>query len=276
MGTVAILATATSAVLAQAPPPGGPRPFGGAVGGMMGGVVIGTIRQVDPARNVIQVQALGPEGGQERWITVSPQTAIMVQGSGTLAELKPNDTIVVSGMPTAITAAQIQIGELPPPPLMGMRGGAGGFPGGGPPPPPAPGGAPPARLGEGRPPGVGNLPPGGAGPRGMGMMGGAPMSRVTGTVVTTKPLVVALPGDLKVTVAAEPNTRVTKVSRATLADLKVGDMIRAFGQPNPDGNLVASQITAGVEMGPGLGGFGGGFPVPGTVVPLQPRPGTNF
>src|SRR5207245_209283 len=85
-----------------------------------------------------------------RWIAVSPDAVISIQVSGALEDLKPNDTVVVSGVPTTISAAQIQIGELPRTPFGGFGGGfpggfgGGGFPGpfGGAQPQPFPPGAP--------------------------------------------------------------------------------------------------------------------------------------
>src|SRR5438132_95362 len=82
---------------------------------------------------------------------------------GTLADLRPNDTVVVTGIPTTIAASQLQIGELPPLPFGAMMGGGGQGPGA--PPPAPPGEAAPLTL-----PTVQQT------------------SRVTGTVVSTNPL----------------------------------------------------------------------------------------
>jgi len=265
-------------------PPGGPGGFGGAMGAM----TMGTIRQIDRGKNAIQVQTFGQNGAQDLWIMVAPDAALFAQGSGNLADLKPNDTIVVSGFPTAITAAQIQVGEMPPP-FGGPRNGPAGFarPNGGPPGAPAVGGLPPVPgAAPGTPPGnnpaavPGNPPrpggfgagfgPGGFGPGGFG--GGA-MTRATGTVVSTKPLVVMMPDNVKLSVEASPNTRISKISRISVADLKVGDSVRAMGQPRDGGVIVASRLEVGFDLTPGFGGggFGGGaFGVPG--VPGVPGP----
>jgi hypothetical protein len=237
------VATLSGAALAQAPgaaapfavQPGNPGAFGGIVSGMM----MGTIRQIDRAKNAIQVQTFGPGGAQDRWIAVAPDAALLAQGSGTLADLKENDTIVVSGVPTAITAAQIQVGM--PPPFGGQRPGAFG-----------------------------------GGPGGFGAFGGGMMARATGTVVSTKPLVVMMPDNVKLNVEASPSTRISKISRVTLADLRVGDSIRAMGQPKEDGTFTASRVEVGFEAQPGFGGFGfgpGGPGVPGAPgVPPRPNP----
>jgi hypothetical protein len=102
------------------------------------------------------------------------------------------------------------------------------------------------------------------------MPGGPQMARVTGTVVTTNPLVVMLPGNLKVAVNAAPTTRVAKISRMTLAELKVGDSVRAAGRPDEMGNFAATRLDVGMELGPG-----GGFGAPGGPVPV-PRPPGQF
>jgi len=280
------MATVCGTALAQGPgvpqqfaiPPGGPGGFGGAMGAM----TMGTIRQIDRGKNAIQVQTFGQNGAQDMWIVVAPDAALFAQGSGNLADLKPNDTIVVSGFPTAITAAQIQVGEMPPP-FGGPRNGPAGFlrPNPGPPGAPALGGVPaPPGAAPGTPPGnnpaavPGNPPrPGGfGGGFGPGGFGGGAMTRATGTVVSTKPLVVMMPDNVKLSVEASPNTRISKISRVTVADLKVGDSIRAMGQPKEGGNFLASRIEVGMELTPGFGGgfgFGGGaFGVPGA----PPRP----
>jgi hypothetical protein len=261
-------------------PPGAPGGFGGAMSAM----TMGTIRQIDREKNAIQVQTFGQNGPQDTWVTVAPDAVLFAQGAGNLADLKPNDTIVVNGFPTAITAAQIQVGEMPPP-FGGPRNGPAGFvrPNAGPPGAPGLGGIPPA---PGAPPGAppGNNPaavpgnprrPGGFGagfgPGGFGGFGGPLMTRAAGTVVSTQPLVVMMPDNVKLSVEASPNTRISKISRITVADLKVGDSIRAMGQPKDGGAFVASRIEVGFDLTPGFGGFGGGaFRLPGA--PGAPRP----
>jgi hypothetical protein len=235
VGCVAALATLTGAALAQQPGRG--QGFGGRGG--FGGGVVGTIQQVDATKGTIQIQTTGPQAGS-RMVSFTAETAVFRQSQGTLADLKVNDTIQVSGMPTSINAMQLQLGEFPQAGFGGFggRGGAGGAGGGG-------GQAP------------GNAP--GAGARGVaggGPGGGPGMANVSGTIVSTSPLVVQLPGNVRVNVSADPSTRVTKTVKTTAADLKVGDTIRAVGRPDDQGNVTALQITVGVD--PNAGGFGGG------------------
>jgi RNA polymerase sigma-70 factor (ECF subfamily) len=183
--------------------------------------------------------------GEARWIVVSPETSMTRQAQGTLAELKPNDTIVVSGVPLAIAASQLQVGEIPP---MGFGGPGGGFPGG-------PGGPGPGGAAGGRGGGEGRQPEAGAG-RG-GQTGGQPMTRLTGTIVSTNPLVVMLPGNVRVSVQAASSTKVTRIVKQTLADLKAGDTVLAMGRPDENNVITAMQVLIGVNLNAGPG-FGGG------------------
>jgi hypothetical protein len=207
--------------------------------------VLGTIRQVDAAKGAIQVQSSGQQG-EARWIVLSPQTTMMRHAQGTLAELKVGESIQVSGVPTAISASQLQVGEMP---QMEFRGGfgGGGNRGG------APGGAPEGAPGQGR-----------RGPaEGQGARLQPPSPQFTGTIASTNPLVVVLPGNMRLNVTAAPTTKVVRIVKATLTDLKVGDNIRAVGQPDENGNVIAMRVEVGVDLqagaGFGPGGFGGGF-----------------
>jgi hypothetical protein len=204
-------------------------------------MVLGTIKQVDPARNAIQVQMVGQES-QLRWVIVSGESSMTRQAQGTLADLKPNDTISVQGVATSINASQLQVGEVPQLPFGGGAFG-GPRPGGG-----GPGAAP---GGQGR--------PGAAGGGIRGMLG-AGTTQVIGTIVSTNPLVVMLPGNVRVNVTADPSTRITKIVKTTLAELKPGETIRAMGRPDDNNNVVAMQVVVGVDLnavGPGFGGRGG-------------------
>jgi hypothetical protein len=242
LGVVSGLALVCSSAHAQQPQQQqqqrqqqGGRQFGG--GGFRGGApMTGIIRQVDPARNALLVQMRGGETASN-WVMLSPETRILQAKQTTLAELKPNETIMVTGVPTSITAAQIQIGEVTtPPPFGGFRGGGG------------PGGAAGGQGGRG----------GGAGRAGGGQMPGAVSSaQATGTVVTTNPLVLMLAGNVKVNVVAEPSVRVTRVMPGTITDLKVGDTVSVLGRRDDNDNLIAFQIQSGMDMGPGFGGGGG-------------------
>jgi hypothetical protein len=83
---------------------------------------------------------------------------------------------------------------------------------------------------------------------------------VIGTIVSTNPLVVMLPGNVRVNVTADPSTRITKIVKTTLAELKPGETIRAMGRPDDNNNVVAMQVVVGVDLnavGPGFGGRGG-------------------
>jgi hypothetical protein len=233
LAAIALTAITAAPTLAQGP---GGRPPGGG-GRMGGGMVMGTVRQVDRSKNRIQVAG---RDGEARWVVVSPEATMTRQTQGTLAGLRANDKIVVSGVPTAISASQLQTGEIPP---RGIGGGfPGGFPGG-----PGPGGP---RGGDGRR-------PGGGGERGGPMTGVAPLARVTGTIVSTKPLVVMLPGNIKLSVQASSSTKITKLVKQRLADVKTGDTLMAFGRPDQNNMINAMQVQIGVDLNAGPG-FGGG------------------
>jgi hypothetical protein len=281
VGIAATIAWVGGSALAQAP--GADRPLArrGNFPLMMGGVAVGAVSQIDRARNAIQVQTTGPAGNETRWVLVTPDTEIYLQRTGTLAELKPGDTIVVSGVPTSVNASQIQIGVVPPT-FAGMRGATflPGPPPGTPTPPIPPGaqGAPPAPPGgpvpsDLPPPG----PPGFAPPGGFPGPGGGMATRLMGTVVSPNPLVVMLPGNVRLNVVADATTRIARVGRATLADLKVGDTLRAFGRPDEMGNVLATRVEAGMDMAPGFGpgGFVPGFGGAAVPVPL-PQGGGQF
>jgi hypothetical protein len=112
-------------------------------------------------------------------------------------------------------------------------------------------------------------------------MPGAGNTRVNGTVLSTRPLVVRLPGNTQVTVTADPSTRVTRIIRGKLEDLKVGDTVRMMGQPDAEGNFTANRLDVGMDAMPGFGfggGFGGGFGFGGPFpTPAQaPRPPGQF
>jgi len=243
---VAALATVSGAALAQQPGRG--QGFGGRGG--FGGGVVGTIQQVDATKGTLQIQTTGPQAGS-RTVSFTPETVVYRQSQGTVADLKVNDTIQVSGVPTSINALQLQVGEMPQPAFGGFggRGGQGGAGGG-------QGGAQAA-------PGAGPGAPGGPG-------GAQAMASATGTIVSTSPLVVQLPGNVRVNVTADPATRVTKVVKSTAADIKVGDTVRVSGRPDDAGNITATQLQLGVDPNAGFGGrgFGGGNG-------FQRRPGAN-
>jgi hypothetical protein len=84
-------------------------------------------------------------------------------------------------------------------------------------------------------------------------------AQATGKVVTTNPLVVMLDGNVKVNVVAESNTRIMRILPATIADVKVGDAVRAIGQPDENGNVVAMRLEIGVDLNAGFGAGGGAF-----------------
>jgi hypothetical protein len=229
VGCVAALAMVCGSALAQQP---------GRGRGGFGGGVVGTIQQVDATKGTIQIQTTGPQAGS-RMVSFTAETAVYRQSQGTLADLKVNDTIQVSGVPTSINAMQLQIGEMPPAGFGGFGGRAGGGAGG--------------AGGGGQAPGNAQ---GGGARAGAGPGGGPGTANASGTIVSTSPLVVQLPGNIRVNVSADPSTRVTKTVKTTAADLKVGDTVRAVGRPDDQGNVTATQITVGVD--PNAGGFGGG------------------
>jgi hypothetical protein len=253
-GAGLVLAAAVTVVPARAQAPqavAAPETANGTRAMRVATLIMGTIRQVDRGKGAIEVQMLSP-GAEIKWVNISSSSQIFVQSIGTIRDLKPNDTIVVVGVPTAIRAYRLHTGQMAIPRTgtvvgnvqYGVR--------------PAP---PTAAPGVGTsPPGTGGAAPAAAVPPSSGQPGAAspmvgnpsatvlPPSTVGGIVVSTSPLVVALPGDIRLTVEAPPSALVTRMIRATIGDLKVGHTLMAAGQLDASGGLLATRVDVGVDL----------------------------
>src|SRR5690349_7685475 len=93
--------------------------------------LMGTVDYVDAAAGTITVSPRF--GGDAQTLKVREGARIMTEAAATAADLKVGDQVQVTGVPTAISASQITIGQPPRffsmPPRFG--GGAGGGPGAG-------------------------------------------------------------------------------------------------------------------------------------------------
>ena len=247
---------------APRPSRGGPRvagagaPGGGMGGGMGGGgaaPVTGTVAEVDAAGNKLQITTSnGPV-----WVSVSPETTITRRIPATAADLKVGSPVTVSGRPTAVTAASVNLGEQG-----GSLGrGGGGFGGGmgG-----APGGVPGGAMGA--PPSGGAGGPGGSGaPGGQGRSGGqARPATVSGTIASLSPLTVTTAEGTQVVVALDAEVTFTATNPVTLGDVKPGEQVMAMGQAEAGGAYLARSVrlgqpaSAGERAGGGMGGPPGG------------------
>jgi hypothetical protein len=225
-----VLAPAASA---QAPQGG----FGGGQrgGGQRGGFqrpATGTVTSVDAAAGTITITSA--RGGNSQIIQTQGTTPLVSQSAASVSDLKVGDKIEVQGVPTAITASALTIGDSP-------LGGPGGGPGG---PPPGGFGGPPPPGGPGGPP-----PPA--------------MANATGTVTSTSPLTIALSSTASLTLKLDPNAKVTKFTPVQLTSIKVGDTVTGVGTANADGTFAATSVGVNLDpsaMGRGFGGggFGGG------------------
>jgi len=227
---LALLGASTSQVNAQGFG-GGQRP------------AVGSISAIDKAGKTITVTDEGT--GDSTTVSVSATTSIITQTTITVGSLHVGDKVRVQGVPTGITADAIIEGDIPR--LGGGRGGPGG-PGGG---PGGPGGGPGG-------PGGGPGGPGGARP------GGQPANAsVQGTVKSLSPLTVSVGNGVSIVVSGSAKAKVSKISKITFSDLKIGDKVFAPGQPGDDGVVAATMIGVNLQMGGGGrfgggGGFGGG------------------
>ncbi|MCC6730563.1 MAG: hypothetical protein IT208_14610 [Chthonomonadales bacterium] len=224
-----------SAAYAQDPPGQGPigPPWGfpGQGPGRMP-FVTGAVAQIDRDNGLVAVAS--PFGGEPQVVRLTNDTRLYSQKPARAESLKVGEQVQVQGMPTAITANTVTIGQMPN--LM-----PGGF---------GPGG------------------PGRARQRGARAQQSMAFAAATGKVTSTSPLTVALNETVSVVLKVTSSTRLTRISTATLGDLKEGDQLMAAGEMGDEGVLAAT--TIGINMGMGMGGpgmmgpgMGGGFPAPG-------------
>jgi hypothetical protein len=167
---------------------------------------MGTVSKVDAAAGTLEVTN---RQGTARTYTVPASALILKQGTATAADLKAGDTIAVTGQPKQIDATTVEMGE------MLTLGGPGGARAGG------------GQGGAGR--GFGQ---GGAG-RGFGF--GQGRVRVQGSVSATSPnLTVKLEDGSTVQVNHTADTRFSRTTKGTLADVKSGDTVRVILEPGGD------------------------------------------
>lgn len=195
----------------------------------------GSITAIDKTANTFVVT--NDQSGENTTVAIVDTSQIITQVTIKKTDLKVGDQVRIQGVPLGITASSITVGAPPRP--GGGPGGPGG-PGGGPGRPGGPGG-----------PGGG---PGGPG----GGPGGQPATAVAnGTVKSVTPLTISLGNGLSLNVALDSTSKVTKFTKISLSDLKVGDKILAMGDPGDDGVLNATMV--GVNLPTTGRGFGGGF-----------------
>ena len=219
----------------------------GGPGGMMGRMpfVTGTITGGDTNAGTITVSSpFG--GGEDQTIRVTASTKYYTQSTVDAAALKVGDEVQVQGVPSAITAQSLTIGQMPDffgagrPGMGGQRGGMGGQ----------------------RPAGLQGAQ--GAQGGGQGRQGGQnrqqpvpAMANATGKVTSVSPLTIEVSPEISIVLKVAANARITKISTTTLASLKVNDRIMAGGQAGDDGVFTATAIGVNMQMG-GMGGRMGG------------------
>jgi hypothetical protein len=199
---------------------------------------MGSISAIDKADKTITVT--NDQTGDSTTVSVSSDTSIITQAASTPSAVKVGDTVRVQGIPTGITATSIVDGEMPRFGRGGGPGGPGGGPGAG-----GPGGGPGARPGGGQ----------------GGRPGGGGESSIQGTVKSLSPLTISVGDGVSLVVSGASKAAVTKISKLTFSDLKIGDRVFAPGQAGDDGVVAATMIGVNIQMGGrgfGGGGFGGG------------------
>lgn len=241
IGALALAAFAlVPAAFAQGPggPGGGQGGFGGPGG--RAPFAMGAVTAVDAAAHTITVSS---QFGQQQPMVISVPDGVKInaQVAAKVSDLKVGDQVRVTGVPTAMTAQTLSIGELP----AGFGGGQ--RPGG-------QNGAGPRGGGQGGPGGMGG--PNGRGGPGGGM-GGPPISA---KVTKLDPLTLELSPGASLVLTMGANAKVTKVATETLDQVKVGDQIMAMGQAGDNGAFTASSVSVNMNQGMmgGRGGFGRG------------------
>lgn len=238
-----------------APPAAGAFGRGGQGQGRGGGgfatrmpFALGTITGGDAANRTIFIKS--QLSGAAQTIQLSVGTQIYTQVTVTIADLKVNDKVKISGIPTAITADTITAGDIPDflQPTPRSR----------------PGGAAPTVAATSDPatqddPNRDTL---------------APANKIqasaeaTGRVISISPLTIELSKDVSVVLKLAPKAKIVRISLLPFKNLNVGDKIVAAGQANADGTFEATEIGINIDLSSGLGmpgmgggGFpGGGFP----------------
>lgn len=259
--------------------PGGGGPGGDFMSKLLEQVAFGAVEDVNPIDGYLQV---GVPGRESRIVVIGPTTRITRMAEVPPSELKPGDEVTVSGAPTVLVADKVRLGEP-----LGMADVMAATQGSAQPPAPSapgPSGQPAAQ----RTP-LSSAPPTMAPPP---TPPSAPLSptgsfTLTGKVKSVTPLVVVAADGVEVTVIVPPGRAVLRRTDGDLSAAVVGVEVVAFGAPDADGYLAATEVHFGesislgrMSSGMGMGGFPGarrggeGSATPPTVptVPPTSRP----
>lgn len=259
-------------------------------------VVRGRVVAKDEQRRAIKVegQVPAPPGvaalQAATWVTFQPRTIVRRVAEVGLDEVSLGDEISAQGLPVGIDARRIVIGELPE--VSPGEGPAGRFHPVAPPPEVGKEGPPPVAAEPGVAEGVA---PGMLGGR---LGGGPPFASARGKVVNLQPLTIECqipmpppppfapsqpgtpaplpePQTVRITIAADEDTRVLNIVDSSFEDIRMGQEVVAAGRREPRGVLRARLVMVGVQLEQflprfgGLGGAGG----PGTMFKFG-RPGS--
>lgn len=205
---------------------------------------MGTITGGDATNRTIAIKS--QMTGAVQTIQLSVATQIYTQVTVTVADLKINDKVKVSGIPTAITADSITAGDIPDFLQPTTR--------------PRPGGAAPAIAAATDPTAQDD-------PNGDTVIPAPKVqatASATGKVISLSPLTVELSKDVSVVLKLAPKAKIIRITLLPFKNLNVGDKIVAAGQANTEGVFEATGIGINIDpsSGLGIGGFpggGGGF-----------------
>jgi len=205
--------------LAVAQPGGGGRGRGG---GMRGGMMMGTVTEVDVANSIIKADAFGQQ------VNLYPVQATVLTKRIPLdiKDLKVGDNVDASGLPVKILAGQLTADRGPQPPNQGQPGG-----------------------------------PGGPGPM-FRQFGGGTNASVRGTVSALEPLTIkatirsqdGTESTTEVDVQLADGAAVTQLVAAEWNEVTAGATFRATAQMNENQQLVLQTLVLGEQLPPMGGG----------------------
>lgn len=248
-------------------------------------VARGRVVAKDDQRQAIKVEGQvpmppgNPSVQATTWVTLQPGTLVKRAQEVGLSEIGVGDDIWVRGTPTAIDARQVVVGQFPdasmeeasPPPPAGARSPV----------------SPPFMRGPGAARAAGPL-----GMPGLPPLGTEPSASARGKLVSLQPLTIeyhiplpppppfnpagsATPSPLpqpqivKVTIAADDHTRVTKIVDSSFDDIRMGEEVLATGQREPTAVLSAGSVIVGERLEEFLPRFEGLAPGIGPVGPRR-------
>lgn len=213
-------------------------------------LLFGTVTGGDANTGVIVINS--PAGG-EQTIRVNADTQFMAQKLVDVSALQVGDRVQVQGVPTAITASSISVGQVSD--LLQFGGAQGGN----------------RRGNNGGNQGV-LLMRGDEGPG--GRMAQQAFASASGKVTSTSPLTISISDTASITLKLATDAKITKIQKATINNLKNGDTILVFGQAGNDGAFTATSVGINISMtGPGGLFGGGGFGGPGGQMGFPNFPG---